>query len=79
MEELCLKHIYGLERIPTRGAPISDSDVNLEIAERCQKIVAELVVKEGDKYLPLFERVNHEFESLKKQKNLINFAHEVAS
>ncbi|MEQ8524705.1 hypothetical protein [Gracilimonas sp.] len=79
MEELCLKHIYRLEHIPKRCAPISDSDVTLELAEKCQKIVAKLVVEEGEKYLPLFERVNHEFESLKKQKSLINFAHQVAS
>lgn len=79
MEELCLKHIYGLERIPKRGAPVSDKDVTLELAEKCQKIVAELVVKEGEKYLPLFERVNQEFESLKKQKKLIDFAYQLAS
>lgn len=79
MEELCLKHIYGIEHIPKRGAPLKDSDVTLEMAEKCLKIVAEIVVEEGDKYLPLFERVNQEFEALKKQKNLIDLAHKVAS
>lgn len=79
MEELCIKHIYGIDYIPKRCTAISDSDITLEMAEKCQKIVAELVVSDGSKYLPLFERVNHELESLKKQHTLITFAHQVAS
>ncbi|MCP9290569.1 hypothetical protein [Gracilimonas sediminicola] len=71
--------IYKLKDIPQRGTPLKDEDITLELAEKCQRIVAELVVSEGRKYLPLFERVTSELEKLKEQDRLLKLAHQIAS
>jgi hypothetical protein len=71
--------IYKLKDIPQRGTPLKDEDITLELAEKCQRIVAELVVSEGRKYLPLFERVTLELENLKEQDKLLKLAHQIVS
>ncbi|MEP1305098.1 MAG: hypothetical protein ABJK11_11145 [Balneola sp.] len=70
---------FKLQNIPIREALIKDEDITLELAEKCQRIVAELVVGEGRKYLPLFERVTLELENLKEQDKLLKLAHQIAS
>ena len=79
MDEITFKRIYNIQNIPKRGAPLKDEDITLELAEKCQRIAAELVVDEGHKYLPLFERVTLELEKLKERDRLIKLAHQIAS
>ncbi len=74
-----LKHPSNIKHIPLRGTPLKDEDITLELAEKCQRIVAEIVVSEGCKYLPLFERVTSELEKLKEQDRLLKLAHQIAS
>ncbi len=79
MDKINLKRIYNIEHIPQRGMPLKDEYITLELAEKCQRIVAELVVSEGCKYLPLFERVTSELEKLKEQDRLLKLARQIAS
>lgn len=47
--KITLKRKYNIEHIPQRGTPLKNEDITLELAEECQRIVAELVVNEGSK------------------------------
>lgn len=53
-------------------------EYNLVTLEHALKIVARIVTKYGDKYLPFFERLFTEVETLKNQNRLLHMAEMIA-
>ena len=47
----------------------------IDARDRCAKIIVEY----GDKYLPIFERLENEIENRRNQKNLLNRALEIGT
>ena len=58
---------------------MSDEPVTLEQIVLAKKIVAQIVVRDGSKFLPLFERLEREHERAIEQEATIARAHDVAA
>jgi len=58
-----------------RGANQSLSDQELKA---CRHQLAQYIAEEGEKYLPLFKRINNEFEARKRDCRALSFALKLA-
>lgn len=58
---------------------IQRKNVDVKMLEQVQRIIASVVVKHGDNYLPLFIRINGEVEKRKKEVSYRDIALQIAS
>lgn len=52
--------------------------MNKDDLQECYELMAYIVNKHGDDYLPLFERLHEEIEARKEKNNLLEIASKVA-
>jgi hypothetical protein len=63
------------ESFSVKAAPmIEDHEVTDEILHDCYAVMAEVVTRYGDTYLPIFERIHKELEARKKRQALLDKA-----
>ena len=61
------------------GKVYVDSELTIERLERCLKVSAKVVSIHGDKYLPLFVRINRELEEMRNKKMMMDLANKIAN
>jgi hypothetical protein len=58
---------------------MSDGTVTLDQIVTARKIVAQILVRDGPKFLPVFERLEREYERAKEQEATMARAQELAA
>ena len=62
--------------IPHKGEP---QPITMERLEKCLKIAAKVVVIHGEKYLPIFERIQKEIEIRKEKDKVLDMVKSIAN
>lgn len=69
------KHLGLRESFSVKSAPmIEDHEVTNEQLRECYAVMAEVITRYGDLYLPIFERIHRELEARKERQALLDKA-----
>ncbi len=73
--------VVGLDQLSKQGLgkQLKEEDITIEVLRDCYKIMAKVVSIQGEKFLPIFERLHMEIKLREKNKNLIQIANQIAS
>lgn len=64
------------ELLPQKNA--SNENVNYKNLQNAQIVLAKVIVKYGNKYLPLFHRIENELKEVEKRQILLERARQIA-
>lgn len=81
MNEFSLKESrqYISKALPYKRKSIYTKDIDIEMLEDARKIMAKVVEKYGNQYLPAFIRIHNEIERRKKELSYRSIALQIAA
>ena len=68
--------IDQIKRLPRKLNP---EEITLDVLEECRRTVARIIVRYGDEYTPIFERLNNEIAEKGKKKKVEALIRQIAN
>ena len=68
-----------ISQIKKNQKPLFSEEITPELIMKAYRIIADIINRHGDTYLPLFERLHVEVQKYKEQQDLITLAKNIST